>query len=301
MLFINETNINPAYKSLNILTELKVNGQEQESDDNEAPVDYTADTDEGAEETPPPVDDTPESAPEDYTVPDEDERGDMNDTATANAQSDTTAGGDDSATDPAADTGTQEDPDAGTDTSGGDDTGGGEGDDVSGEGGEPPTDYTSDEGGGGGEGGDMEGGGREPAEGGDAGGETTGGVNTSGGESEEDNKIRDLEGEIFGDLSNAQMAIKEKELKNNFSNLYDAVIDIEERVNNISKDAAMIKPLEFISHKMSKLSDQISDYLSYTYETKSYTENMIMYNTFLDILNQINSILDTIRPENGSK
>lgn len=289
MLFCEDQNINPLFikRTSNIFHELQVNGQPANTDDDDAPVDYTAGDDEGAEDTGAPANDTPEDnptdAPEDYTVPDEGEESAGTDVTAGDAQpADANMGG-----------GEEAPTDYTAEDTGGDDMGGGdEGTNptdmegtvnTSGEGGDPPTDYTDDAGGGDtGSGEDM--GGGEPA------GDTTGG----------DDEIDQLEDDILGDLSDEQMAIKDKELKTNFSNLYDVIIDIEERINNVSKDANMIKPMEFISNKLSDLSTQVSDYLSYTYETKSYTENMVMYRTFLAILEQINTLLDNIK-SNGAK
>lgn len=298
-----------------LFQELTINGQQQDTDE-DGPTDYTAGgDDEGAEETPPPADDNPEDnptdAPEDYTVPDEGEGDNPPGDATATVANDPapadagTDAADAAPTDYTADTG-----DTGGDMGGepapadaggepapaeGGDTGGdappAEGDtDMGGEG--APEDYT----GGGGEGGDpgaAEEGEGAPAEGG---GEDTGGDmggDTGGG----DDEVEDLEKDVFGDLTDQQMDIKNKELKTNFINLYDAISDIEERINDISKDADMIKPLEFVSNKLADLAQQVSDYLSYTYPTKSYTENTVMYRLFLNVLNQINDILSTIRPE----
>ena len=249
-------------KDFDIFHELEVNGRQVNTDDDNAPTDYTAGNDAGAETTPAPADDTPESNPEDYTVPDEGE------------------GEESAGTDPA------------------------EGDDQPAEGEDnPPEDYTDDEGGGD-EGVDDMGGGEEGEndmggeEGGDT-GEDTGGDNYDTTDSGGDNEIQDLEKDVFSDLSDEQMAIKDRELKSNFSNMYDIIIDMEERINDISKDANMIKPLEFVSNKLSELSDQVSDYLSYTYSTRTYTENMINYNTFISIIEQINEILEQIRLPNA--
>lgn len=332
LLFGEELNPNRRRKSQSIF-ELTINGQQQDTDE-DGPTDYTAGgDDEGAEETPPPADDNPEDnptdAPEDYTVPDEGEGdnppGDAtatvaNDPAPADAgtdaadaaptdyTADTGDTGGDTGGDPApADTGGEPAPAEGGDTGG--DAPPAEGDtDMGGEG--APEDYT----GGGGEGGDpgaAEGGEDAPAEGGgdpgaggnpgaeggdDTGGDMGGdtGGDTGGGG---DDEVEDLEKDVFGDLTDQQMDIKNKELKTNFINLYDTISDIEERINDISKDAEMIKPLEFVSNKLADLAQQVSDYLSYTYPTKSYTENTVMYRLFLNVLNQINDILSTIRPE----
>lgn len=303
LLFGEELNPNRRRKNQSIF-ELTINGQQQDTDE-DGPTDYTAGgDDEGAEETPPSADDNPEDnptdTPEDYTVPDEGEGDNPPGDATATVANDPapadagTDAADAAPTDYTADTG-----DTGGDAppDEGDTNMGGEG---------APEDYT----GGGGEGGDpgaAEGGEGAPAEGGGdpgagggdpgaEGGDDTGGDmggDTGGG----DDEVEDLEKDVFGDLTDQQMDIKNKELKTNFINLYDAISDIEERINDISKDADMIKPLEFVSNKLADLAQQVSDYLSYTYLTKSYTENTVMYRLFLNVLNQINDILTTIRPE----
>lgn len=231
--------------NFNILHELEVNGAQADTN-NEAPTDYTAGDDAGAETTSAPTDDTPESNPEDYTVPDE--------------------GEDSAGTDPA------------------------EGDDQPAEGeNNPPEDYTDDTGDG---------------EETDPEGEDNIETDTDGGDYNNDsgnNEIQDLEKDVFSDLSDEQMAIKDRELKSNFSRMYDIIIDIKERINDISKDANMIKSLEFAANTLSELSDQVSDYLSYTYETKSYTENMINYSMFLSVIEQINEILDNIGATHSQK
>lgn len=305
MLFCEEQNINPLFikRSSEIFNELQINGRQADTDENDTPVDYTTD-DEGSEDTGAPADDTPEDAPEDYTVPDEGEVSAGTDASAGDTQPadmDTTGGEEGTPIDYTADTDTGDDVGGGdegtnpTDMEGTANMGGEE---------EPPADYTDDAGSG--DTGGDEGGENVDDVGGDTGGgdegsgegDTTGG-DTGGGEG--DDEIDQLEDDILGDLSDEQMMIKDKELKTNFSNLYDVIIDIEERINNVSKDADMIKPMEFISNKLSDLSTQVSDYLSYTYETKSYTENMVMYRMFLTVLEQINSILDNIRPNNSSK
>ena len=331
MLLLGEE-FNPNRKKKRTLFELTVNGQQiNNEDDDNAPTDYTAGgDDEGAETTPLPADDTPEdtetptdytadtgddagggadtpeNAPEDYTVPDEGEGNNPPQGDIANDPAPATTGTDMADAAPAETTGEGEESPADytTDTGGGDapaegDAGGDQGGDAPMEGEGTPEDYTSGEGGGGEEeGAPAEGGEGDPnAGGGEAPADDAGGGDTGGG-SEADDEIGELEDDVLGDLSDQQMDIKNKELKTNFANMYDAIIDIEERINDIAKDASMIKPLEFVSNKLSDLSDQVSDYLSYTYPTKSYTENMVMYRMFLNVLSQINDIISTIRPEN---
>lgn len=275
----------------------------------------------------------PVDNPEDYTVPD-DAEGDNppggGGAATDNtpntgeglgaATTDYTA--DTGATPaPAAATAAANAPDAGADPAppaadaaaeGGGDEGGG----MEGEG--APTDYTA---GGGGEEGEGEGGGDPNAGGGEEGAEGGGmeggaegggdmgaegggdeggsdydyGSDDSGGSSDGyDQQIQDLEKDIYSDLNEPQMDIRNRELKQNFVNLYNMVGDITERINDISKDTASMKPLEFAASKLNKLSDTISDYLTTTFSTKSYMENDINYHLFLKTVEDINTILASI-------
>ena len=311
--------------------EVLINGQNPQEDDedpNNTPTDYTAGDDEGAETTPAPdnppnptpePDDTnPEDNPEDYTVPDDDGETPPSGNAATDARANTQEGIDNQPTDYTADTAGAEPAaaetpaDTGGDTAStdaGTDQGAGE----TGEGteGNQPADYTAGggdpEGGGGDQdtaGGDPGNAGGDPGTGGggaegdmgdDAGGDDYGDDSSSG--DSYDSQIEDLEKEIFSDLSEPQMDIRNKELKKNFSALYDMINDIIERINDISKDSDIIKPLEFVTLKLGDLANHVSDYLVYTFSTKSYTENMINYKLFLTAVHQINDILSKIKPD----
>ena len=325
--------------------EVDINGQPANQDDDDAPTDYTAGDDAGAEDTGAPADDAtapnpnpaapqaaqqddtnPTDNPEDYTLPDTEDQGDeppgggmdtrMNTPAPAAAPATGEGGGDATPTDYTAggDTGGDMGGDAGGDM-GGDPGAGG---DAGAEGGEgAPTDYTAGGDAGGGEGGDpgaggdpaaggAEGGGDPGAEGGDDAGGDMGGDDDAGSDDMGDDsgssgdgydqQIQDLDKDLYADLTEPQMDIRNKELKRNFASLYDMIQDIIERINDISKDTASVKPLEFVSTKLNDLADNVSDYLVYTYSTKSYTENEINYNLFLAAVHQINDVIAKIAP-----
>lgn len=325
--------------------EVDINGQPANQDDDDAPTDYTAGDDAGAEDTGTPADDAaapnpnpaapqaaqqddtnPTDNPEDYTLPDTEDQGDeppgggmdtrMNTPAPAAAPATGEGSGDAAPTDYTAggDTGGDMGGDAGGDM-GGDPGAGG---DAGAEGGEgAPTDYTAGGDAGGGEGGDpgaggdpaaggAEGGGDPGAEGGDDAGGDMGSGDDAGSDDMGDNsgssgdgydqQIQDLDKDLYADLTEPQMDIRNKELKRNFASLYDMIQDIIERINDISKDTASVKPLEFVSTKLNDLADNVSDYLVYTYSTKSYTENEINYNLFLAAVHQINDVIAKIAP-----
>lgn len=313
--------------------EVDINGQPANQDDDDAPTDYTAGDDAGAEDTGAPADDAaapnpnpaapqaaqqddtnPTDNPEDYTLPDTEDQGDeppgggmdtrINTPATTGAERDGAT-----PADYTADTGGDTGGDMGGDpATGGGDTGNAGGDPgAGGEGGEgAPTDYTAGGDTGGREGGDP-GAGGDPAAGGgdDAEGDMGGGDDAGSDDMRDDSdssgdgydqQIQDLDKDLYADLTEPQMDIRNKELKRNFASLYDMIQDIIERINDISKDTASVKPLEFVSTKLNDLADNVSDYLVYTYSTKSYTENEINYNLFLAAVHQINDVIAKIAP-----
>lgn len=263
-----------------LFQELQVNGQEVNNDnDNETPTDYTADGDDsggvdsgpsgnqdgegaGGEGT-----DDPNAAPEDYTVPDD--------------------GGDNAPEGETGEEGNQQPPDDGGEgeqepqQQGGDNGGGAEV--AEGEG--APEDYTDDSN-------------SDAQDIGPDNGESDDGTEGSGMEGDSmdqesvwDRQIQDLENQINQDLSADQLAIRNQELKKNYNKLYDAINSVIDRINNIPKDINMIKPIEFASDKLAELSDLVSDYLVYTFSTKTATENEVNYQLFFNALSDINSIL----------
>lgn len=308
-------------RSYGMFSELTVNGQQVAGgeNDDDKPTDYTAgDDDNGAQETPVPTDqqdagpepsegddnnttedytaegndpdpqaggDNPTDAPEDYTVPDESNGADPQaadgpaEGEGEGAPEDYTGG---ETENPAEGEGAMDQPEGG---------------------GAPPEGEGSPEGGGapegegGGEG--MEGG--DPgAEGGEDGGEgeETYGDDEGGGADQDswDAQIANLQKDIYGDLTEPQAEIRDRELKQNFSDLYDAIDEVIERINDIPKDSDMLKPMEYVSNKLNELSKQVSDYLIYTFNTKTYAENSVNYQRFMYTLSQINDVLSQIKP-----
>lgn len=245
-------------KKRNIFNEIEATRpQPQDQEDNTtATTDYTEDDeDQGGDNTP----DNPADAPEDYTVPDEGE-------------------------DQAPEEADQNAPEEGTEATGGDavddeqygDEGGGEGggdpeggDAAGGEGGEGTEDYTDDEGGGEE---DYDDGGADPS----------------------DDEVKQLEDEIFSTYSAEQIAIMNRDLKNDFNKLFLMLDDLVDHINDIPKVMEHIATIEFVSNKLAELRDMVSDYMYNTYNTKSYTENKVAYNRFLVTVRQINAIISKI-------
>ena len=169
------------------------------------------------------------------------------------------------------------------------------------DGNEDATDYTDDGGNGGDDGTGMDDG---TGDTGDGGGDTGDGTDNGGGgddNSDEynsddsggdsDNPIKDLEKEIFDQLSPEHMGIKVKEVKRRYLLLYDNIGNISDRINDIPKQSDTSKTISFITHKLDDTAILVSDYVNYTFDTKTYVENEINYRKFFAIVSAINSML----------
>ena len=170
----------------------------------------------------------------------------------------------------------EEGEDSGTiDDDSGDDSGGGDGSIDDGAGGDTDQgDGTIDDTGDGGAGGD---GGDDPD-----GGDASGNINDD---------IKNIEANILADLSDEQKKIQSDELRQNFINMYNSVVDIIDKVNNIQKDEESLSVFEFISTQLLILKDTVNMTITKTFDTKSYYENMNTYQHCLAILVTVDKLI----------
>lgn len=113
-------------------------------------------------------------------------------------------------------------------------------------------------------------------------------------EEAEVNDIKKQEEELLSNLTPEQLDIKHKELKDQFSSMFDIINSTIERIGDAAVNVDNINTIEYVSNKLSELKDMIIDYMKSVYSTKSYIENSINYNRFLATLNGINKILEEI-------
>lgn len=117
----------------------------------------------------------------------------------------------------------------------------------------------------------------------------------TGSETEEEvDEIKKTEEEMFSNLSQDQLDIKHKELKNKYLDMYDMTNDIIDRIGMVTIEEDITFAIDYVSTTLSNLREMVVDYINDVYQTKSYTENLINYNRFLAILSGINKILDEI-------
>ena len=136
----------------------------------------------------------------------------------------------------------------------------------------------------------------------DTGSDSDSGDDVSGDSSEGvTSDLVDKEKEIFSDLTEDQMKIKVKELKESYTTFLEVIDDINSRITAIPKNSANIKILKFISSKLLELKKIANDYLISSFPTKTYIENVIFYQTSLAQLNTIKKVLEEMADKSENK
>ena len=286
-------------ESNNILHELEINGEKQE-DDTDTP-DYTG-GDDADNDTPDADNDTPDADNDtpDYTKDDDGEaRQDGDDGQTGDDGTDDVdyTVPDDAAPDNESDqdinaNDTNVDTDNSTDTDtpdytqdDGSDNNNTEGDSgetqQDGDDGADDVDYTQDDDGSGDDGTTD-----------DNSDDTTG--DDSDGSSGEgaDSDLKNDENNILADLSDKQKQIQSDELRINFIEMYNLVLDTIDKVNNVSKREDTLEIFEFISSQLLYLKDIINTNITRTFNTKTYFENNVSFQQCLAILNSVKKLID---------
>lgn len=242
--------------------------EEEEEDEPDTPADTPDDGTEQQDTTEPET-----TGEEEEDEPDTPEGGDENLPAEQNDDVETGETDEDEPDVP--DTG-EENPEGGETTDNGGDMGDEEDEPDVPEGGEPAGDDSM---------GDTEGDTGE--EGGGEEGETT----DDGGEKSE---LQQAEEPLYQDLSDEQKNIRDKELKNNFVELNETLTTILERMNKVVKDTINIKIVDFVVNNLLKLKDMVCYYLTETFNTKSYQENMLFYQQCLVVMSSIQKLIPEI-------
>ena len=113
--------------------------------------------------------------------------------------------------------------------------------------------------------------------------------------------IKGLENEIFADLSDEQKAIRTKELKDRFVELYNLTLAFKEKVDYVKKTSDNMQVITRVSKTLDKLSDMIAHYIHKTFNTKSYIENKSDFYYCLWVLDRINELMGTLTPKEPIK
>lgn len=119
---------------------------------------------------------------------------------------------------------------------------------------------------------------------------------TEGEESDTDSNLKQLEGELFDQLTPEQQTIKINELKKCFQELYERCDNLIQLLNDVSApDENSSKVFEYLNDNLIDLKQYIYDYFTYTFETKLYIENSAQYQKYIALLNSLNGVLEELK------
>ena len=110
-----------------------------------------------------------------------------------------------------------------------------------------------------------------------------------------DQDLKDAEAGIFNNLSDNDKIIKINELKGLYEDLYNRIVTLYDKVNELPKQDDLIKVYNFVIDNLGDLKQFVYDYTSNTFDNKTYLENLINYKKYLSTLNIVNGILEEIR------
>lgn len=118
-----------------------------------------------------------------------------------------------------------------------------------------------------------------------------------------ESKLKQLEGELFDQLSDDEKKIKLNELKKSFESMHSRCDGIIKMINNVTTpDENTSRIFEYLNDNLTDLKQYIYDYFTYTFETKSYLENSAQYQKYIAILNSLNNVLESaIKKEEKNK
>jgi len=142
---------------------------------------------------------------------------------------------------------------------------------------------------------------------GDDGGDDTTDDTTSGddlgggGDMGSDEEVNPKNTNIFSTLTKEEQAIKIKELKKQYNDLYIYISDMLEKVNGISPDEDNLEAIYRITSALYDLRKNIGDYIKSIFALKSYIENDISYNRYLVIVQSIVNTINTVAEEMEEK
>ena len=106
-------------------------------------------------------------------------------------------------------------------------------------------------------------------------------------------ELKQQEEELYG-LSTEKLELRHRELKKQYLEMYDVIVNIMDRISSSSVDEENIGVIEYVSETLSTLKTMIIDYIDKTYPLNSYIENSVNYNRFLAVLQGVNKILEDL-------
>lgn len=118
-------------------------------------------------------------------------------------------------------------------------------------------------------------------------------------EEEEDSGGGSLDGGVYDSLSPQEKKLKVRALRQLYADLYGSCGAIIDKLNDIvMDDADLNSQIKQAASMLFNLKQMIVDYLLNIFDSKSYIENDIMYNQYLNALNTVKDITSILNKSN---
>ena len=108
-------------------------------------------------------------------------------------------------------------------------------------------------------------------------------------------KLKELEAEIFDQLSDQEKEIKKNELKKLFIVLIeksDAIIDL---LQEVPKTDETVRLIDYVINTLTDLKTYLNDYVSNMYDIKTYLQNTVNFQKYLAVFDSVKAITEEIK------
>ena len=119
-------------------------------------------------------------------------------------------------------------------------------------------------------------------------------MDTSTDENDPHKKLKELEAEIFDQLSEEEKEMKRNELKKLYVLLIEKAESIFNLTQEITKTDDTVKLIDYVLNTLMDLKIYLGDYVSDVYDNRTYLQNNVNFQKFLAIFDSIHAIFQEI-------
>ena len=114
-------------------------------------------------------------------------------------------------------------------------------------------------------------------------------------------EIKQLEDELFQNLTPEQVEAKKVELKEQYVKLYEDIDKVIEKLSKVERQEDSIRPINFVAKKLMELRDLIKDALTINFKSKSYMENQTLLMRFMGNYTTLTKIIEELDKSKNAK
>ena len=114
-------------------------------------------------------------------------------------------------------------------------------------------------------------------------------------------EIKQLEDELFQNLTPEQVAVKKTELKEQYVKLYEDIDKVIEKLSKVERQEESIRPINFVVKKLMEMRDLLKDALTINFKSKSYMENQILLMRFMNNYTILTKIIEELDKSKKNK